>query len=301
MGRKSLPRRTRLQRQVELDALVPLQQRFSWQGISFPVNEDWRPVVFSGTEREGYVRLEGENEGKIQLRWNLSRVCPNLERNLAKYFDALKRGAKKRGFVFQGGHENSSPHALLFEWHAGNKGYGCIAYQSATKHVILLERSGRREDSFKREARILWENLQTYPVETQADVLRPWEVYGLSVRLPVKYKLDSFRFLSGRTTLFFRSKGARLKAERWGFAKQLIEKHGFVEWACAATGLQNVLSLQTENDEEKLVLSGRPVLWKRFLFREAKALISYHRNRNQIALIQSEYSKGNEPRWEWLG
>jgi len=264
-------------------------------------------VVFNGSEREGYVRLEDENEGNVQLRWKVSRVCPSLERNLAKYFDALKRSAKKRGFAFHGWYERISPHALLFEWHArnkwhaGNKGYGWIAHSPTTLHVILLERSGRSEHSFKREARLLWENLETYPLEKRSDVLRPWEVYGLAVRLPVKYKLDSFRFLSGRTTLFFRGKGVRLKAERWGFAKQLIEKHGFVQWACSATGLQNVQSLQAENDEERLVLLGRPFFGKRFLFCEAKALISYHRNDNRITLIQSEYSKGNEPRWEWLG
>lgn len=301
MGRKSLPRKTKPQQQAEFEALRPFPQRFSWQGISIPVNEDWRPVVLNGTEREGYVRLEGENGGNIQLRWKHSRICPNLERNLAKYFDALKRGAKKRGFVFQGMHEKISSHALLFEWHAGDKGYGWIAYHPTTRHALLVERSGRREDSFKREARCLWENLKTFPIETKEEILRPWEAYGLFVQLPVAYKLDSFRFLSGRSTLFFRSKAARLKAERWGFAKQLLEKHGFVEWACAATGLQSVESLQVENDEERLVLYGRPVLWKRFLFRESKALISYSRNRNQITLIQSEYMKGNEPQWAWLG
>lgn len=255
--------------------------RFAWQGISLALGDDWRPAALTGSFREGYARLEGEREAIIQIRWKKSKPVKGLNRRVLAYFSQLERTARKGKGDFTSELKILSDGAVEYHWHAGAKAYGKMWYDDAFGRVMFLERSGRNSDSFKREARDLFEAVQIHSGER-----RPWCLIGLSISLPSAYQLQSYKLLSGRTTLQFRRRGARLTAERWAFASQLLAKHGFGEWAISATGIK--ADPEIEGSKIKLTHGKRT------------ALVMCDAARNQLVVLNAVHSRGLEPKWDYF-
>ncbi|MCH8273471.1 MAG: hypothetical protein IH851_01615 [Armatimonadetes bacterium] len=267
------------------------EARFAWQGFSLPLSDEWRPAILSGGHREGYVRLEGEREDAIQVRWKAGRAPRQLNQRVLKYFGNLEGAARRRKLEFKGELDPNDDGSVEFRWRAGLKGYGRMWHDAGTNRVMLFERSGRAKDSFKQEARALWEALETF-----GSGLWPWSVVGLSVRVPAHYRLESWKLLSGRTTLAFRGRGAKVAADRWCFASQLIARHGLTDWARAATGLSELV----EERDGAVRLSGRPGLLSRARRWEVVALVRHDPARNHLIVLHSEHAPGLGPEWEWL-
>lgn len=255
--------------------------RFAWQGFSLPITDDWRPAVISGTFREGYVRLEGDRESVIQVRWKSSKPVKALNRRVLEYFSQLEKTAKKSKRTFRSEIDVIHDRFVEYHWHAGAKGYGRMWFDPSAKRVLFVERSGRGTDSFKREARELFDHFESHTQE-----MLPWSLLGLSLSLPSHYVLSSFKLLSGRTTLHFKTRGAKLTAERWAFASQILAKHSLEDWAVSATGIKS----EPTPYESGLKLSrGRK-----------SALIKHDEPNNQLLLLYAVHSPANEPQWEYF-
>lgn len=154
-------------------------------------------------------------------------------------------------------------------------------YDEALGRVMFLERSGRNSDSFKREARELFETIQSHDAERM-----PWSLIGLSISIPAEYQLQSYKLLSGRTTLHFRRRGAKLTADRWAFASQLLAKHNFGQWAITATGIKANPSF----DGPKVRLSAG----------KRTALALHDEDRNQLLVLNAVHSRNLEPQWDYF-
>lgn len=256
---------------------------FAWQGFSIPLNEDWRPSVLSGSNEKGYARLESIYPAAIQIRWQSVRSAPDVNQKARDYLRSLERAARKGKQPF-----SSSCDAGEFEWHTEHKGYGRIWHDEKTNRVFMLERSGAKNDSFKRHARELFAEFDTYGGDKV-----PWCVYGIDLSLPSEFRLDTCKFMAGMSAISFSKRGCKLTAERWALAESLLKKRTLEEWARSATGLETA-EQQSETD---VVLRGRAGSIGR---KKACSLVRLQRVQNQIAVLRSVCASGNEPQWEWL-
>lgn len=255
--------------------------RFAWQSFSLPITDDWRPAVISGTFREGYVRLEGDRESVIQVRWKSSKPVKALNRRVLEYFSQIEKTAKRAKQDFHSELDVIEEGLVEYHWHAGAKGYGRMWFDAEAKRVFFVERSGRGTDSFKRDARELFDQFESHTGER-----RPWSLLGLLLSLPSKYDLSSFKLLSGRTTLNFKTRGSKLIAERWAFASQILSKHPIEDWAVSATGIKS----DPMPDQSGLKLSrGRKT-----------ALVLHDEPNNQLLVLNAVHSAANEPQWDYF-
>ncbi len=237
--------------------------------------------MLSGTQREGYVRLEGEREAVIQVRWKASKPVTGINRRVLAYFSQIERTAKRSRQAFRSNIDILESGAVDYEWHAGAKGYGRMWFEPEARRVMFVERSGRSGDSFKREARELVDSVECH---TGSPI--PWSILGVSVWLPANLQLSSFKLLSGRTTLVFKRRLEKFTVDRWAFASQLLAKHDFCGWAVAATGIK--ADCEVGKDGIRLNKGRRT------------ALVMHDQERNQLLVINAVHSRAHAPQWDFF-
>lgn len=239
----------------------------------------------TGSWAEGYISFAGERDDHLQIRWSTAKTPKELNKRVLSYFSKLETAARKRKQPFKSDLNLLDSGDCEFEWHAGPKGYGRIGWEPVTKRIVLIERSGRGGDSFKREAREMWSRLKGHGGD-----LIPWSLFGLSVSIPRTYRLDSFKAMSGHITFKFSNRGARLQAERWGFGNQLVEAKGLENWATSLFGKMELVS----NDSVLRLSRNLP------FGRQKSALVKHESEHNRIITLSSTHRKGAGPSDEWL-
>jgi hypothetical protein len=256
---------------------------FAWQGFAFPLGDRWRPSVLSGAYQQGYVCLESDDELIWQIRWKQGRPPASLGARANEYLSKIERVAKRRKQPFSSiVHE--SDNRADYEWHADHKGYGTVRYEPQTRRVFMIELSGRKQESLKREMR---SSISDF--EDIAGATLPWSVLGLNVALPRNFKLHSWKMVSGRITLSFRSRGWSLQAERWAFANQLVQKHGLQNWSMEAAGIRSCV-------EHPLGIE----LKQQTVFGQRSALVRHFPDSNKIILIKARHPKRSRLEWDWI-
>jgi hypothetical protein len=149
------------------------------------------------------------------------------------------------------------------------KGYGKAAWDATNRRVFLMERSGPSDVAFKRESRGQLEAM-TFAEGANLD----WEVLGLSISLPRRFRFFRWDPLSGRIRLVFRSRFSTVVAERWSLADRLLQDGGLAVWARKAFG---ATPLVEREGSVRLVRGG--------VFREA-SLVVHQADRNQILVLR---------------
>src|SRR6476646_2837560 len=96
---------------------------FAWQGFSLPISENWRPTALTGNFKRGYVRLHGERDDLLQIRWESCKRPPSLNKRALNYLAALESTCRKRKSKFSSD-VDSVGHETEFVWHSEQKGYG---------------------------------------------------------------------------------------------------------------------------------------------------------------------------------
>ena len=99
---------------------------------------------------------------------------------------------------------------------------------------------------------------------------------------------------SGRTQLVLCCKQARIEAQRWAFAEQLVAKHGLEPWARSLLQLPKAEATESAGGVE-FVQSG--VMMKKPIYAMAKV----QPDRNQIATVKvSTRDQTWRPTWDWF-
>jgi len=99
---------------------------------------------------------------------------------------------------------------------------------------------------------------------------------------------------AGRTVLVLGCKKARVEFQRWGFAEQLVAKHGLEPWARAVLSLSKSTATVTGCGVEFSQASTlmRPPVY---------AMAQVQAERNQITTVKVETRDDAwRPTWDWL-
>ncbi len=262
-------------------------QLFAWQGFSVALPDDWRPASLTGTRKQGYVRLEAGSHDLLQIRWETCKQPPlDIEARARGYVSRLEEVAKKKNDPVTSSKVVVSDVGADFKWRGSVKGVGRLFYESDSKRVFIIERSGKRNDSLAAETGRL---LDTF-APTAA-----WCVFGFEVQPPKDLELEKFKFLTGRITLHLKGKDLELMAERWGLADSILSKHSLEDWAKAVCDAGEVCA-----DPVGLRLAPRAPLPKRTLGFKAEALVRHDPKLNRLLVLRAVH-KGRPPEWGWLG
>jgi hypothetical protein len=167
-------------------------------------------------------------------------------------------------------------------------GFGVMFKAEGDSRSFFLEASGPS----RKTAKGLFDKcLDSF--EIPAPGLERWRLLGLDVSLPPSAKLQAKEFKAGKTRLEFTAKGAKVVAERWGFAQQLLARQSLPNWLAGAFRLSKAEYKESECGVE----AWRP----RFLLPPISLLAKPNVENNQIEVILVE-SRSDEwrPEWGWF-
>jgi hypothetical protein len=261
--------------------------QFAWQGFSLQHPEDWAPVSLSGSRGEGYARLSSSGRIGLQVRWKKANPPKHLESRLEPYFARLSRDAKRRHCPF---HQESECKRgqVLYQYRGLVHGRGALLYSEPCQRVFFLEvTSESRNGSLKTALREILDSFRSDAGEHE-----DWSLFGLHVRLPQGLNLSRKSLLAGKTMLELSGAGARVHTARWGFAQQLIDRHGLEPWATSALNLKKA-TLTNGSDGIEFNQTGR--------FFSRYALVKPCLEQNQITVIDVRTRKDRwRPSWDWI-
>ena len=119
-----------------------------------------------------------------------------------------------------------------------------------------------------------------------------WALLGLDVSTPPDLRVIKSKLLSGRVSLELGTRATRIIVERWGLARQLIDRHPFVEWIQASSGLTGTVT-EPEVGLATIVADSR--------FRRRRVLAKVDPVHNQIVFVRADYRDLKwEPQWDWF-
>jgi hypothetical protein len=260
---------------------------FAWYGFSVEHPEEWAPVTLSGARQEGYVRIASPGRQSLQVRWKASKNDVDLEAVLGVYLDRLSRDAKnaKSEFRSQIDREDSR---LTYRYSSVTHGRGAILQSKPCGRVFFIEAISTKNDSLLPAFRKFLDSFEVVCGKEQ------WALYGLNLKLPSGLEVDKKVFQAGRTELILSCKAARIEAQRWGFAEQLVAKHGLEPWARSVLELPKSASKTTEAGVE---FHRNGSLLKPPVY----AIAQIQPDRNQIATVKvTTRDKTWRPAWDWF-
>ena len=258
---------------------------FAWQGFSLDHPSDWGPASLTGTRAQGYIRLESPETAMIQVRWNSGSVVNSA--GVRTYLSRLRGDAKKAGHGFESDVFEEDG-AVLYSFKTESFGFGSLFQHVGDSRSYFVEAVGPSRKSAKSQ----WQRaFDSFQAATEGPTR--WALLGLDVRLPSKALLQSKELKAGKTRLEFSARGAKVVAERWGFAEQLLAKQPLSTWLGKACRLPNATFVEEEGRVE--ASQGRGFLPPiSGLARQNLAA-----NQIEVILVESRMSQWR-PSWDWF-
>jgi len=208
-----------------------------------------------------------------------------MEARARGYVHRLEDIARKRRDPISTTKIIPSDFGIDFKWRGSVKGVGRLLYEEDSKRIFFVERLGKRNDSISAEASRLFDSFS--PTNS-------WRVFGFEVCPPVDFELEKFKFLTGKITFHFRSRGIELLAERWGLADTILSRHTVDDWSKAVCGAEEALP-----EAEGLRLVGNASLPKRSLGYTLEGLVRHDPLLNRLLVLRAVH-RGRPPQWTWL-
>lgn len=199
-----------------------------WQGINFPVPEDWHLARVQGDRDKGYLRIDDDERARMELRWEKSpRRRPKfslLADNMLSQLYKLSRN-KKAPFTLKRDARLVSPpgrECECFETRGDGVSHGCLMRCTDCGRVIFARIMGQPKEDLKPPAARILEALTDHPGESGLD---RWNVYGLIFDLPPEYRLERTRLRIGAIELFFTGRKREIDIRRIGLAGVVLKDH----------------------------------------------------------------------------
>lgn len=261
---------------------------FAWNDFIVHHPDSWAPVVISGNARKGYVRLSEADGASIQVRWEGGRRADH-ERILSQYLRLLERDARRRKVEFRS-EMRADAVPPTYRYEGLMKGHGIVIDDTARKRTILAELTS---EPGVRRPRSLQNLVEVVEVASETDWAR-WAMFGLDLSLPRAFRPVRRRLLAGRTVFEFRSRTAKLIAERWAFAEELIRSKGLASWASAVVGVPE--RAIEPIDSHRAVFTHRK--WP--LLPPLRGLVKVDSEANRINVLTLRSLTRLEPEWSWI-
>jgi len=160
---------------------------------------------------------------------------PSLKSNLERMFQETAKQAKKARAAFESSIKperregpNDERLAMNFSWTGAGRGQGKIWYCSHCHRVVIAQVVGlaRDQSAIAAVASQLFASLHDH----SEDGYDLWALYDLELQIPVDFRLQEQKLLSGYLSLTFGRNGEKVIVDRWGLANMTLKKFTLAEW-----------------------------------------------------------------------
>jgi hypothetical protein len=278
--------------------------RFSWDGISFLVPDEWDLSSYETNPTKSHVEMDDGTTRRIVAEWTRLPARFNALRIQQRYARAAKQ-FKKRATT------SRDLTGLPKNWFA-------TRYTMADANVVLAASYLNAEQRLFFSALLYFykEELEKQSADAPAELLRsiaatvkiepgplvPWECYDFAFEINAQFRLAETAFLSGRKQMVFQWRQRRLYVFLISLADIVLRGRPVNEWA--AEFLNSITGLRGPRfvaGKDGTITYKRRAVWPlghadqifRLCFRY-KIGFEYDRDENKIFLWAYHYRRGDD-------
>jgi hypothetical protein len=273
--------------------------------------EDWELTGFSGSETDGYFRVDDGDEQGIEVKWGTekpkSKEEPDPDARRVSYFRLLRDTAKKKKLPFEG-KETEPPryvqrperNAVGFIWLGDRRATGALWYCRQCRRVVIAQvighTSGRHGLAGITEA--VLGSLRCHGDDPE---WRVWSLYDLVTAIPADYTLASQQLMNVYLRLTFTHKKyqmARLSVEQWALAN-VARRDAYLDTWLSMNSKAELKDARYTADEGELnghptlLLTGGPAIGTPML-NVAKQVSQFHRPATKFRAVAWECEPSNK-------
>ena len=205
---------------------------FAWHGIKVMVPPDWSPAALTGGQDEGYFRLDGPDQPRLEVKWAQSGKFVNVEDVVQRYYKSLTKGREGKGvqtsettkLSVKMPKDRSS--VRYFSWRLEDEAVGAAWYCKTCGRVMLVQVLGQHGTGTETLAEQVLTGLEDH---AEGEYLT-WALYEFSCLVPKEFKLTGQRLLTGLLELDFERGRDKLKVVRWGLANLALKDTDLEHW-----------------------------------------------------------------------
>lgn len=210
------------------------KQIIGWQGLTLQVPAEWTVGAVSGDHREGYLRVDGRDFPRLEVRWHEAKGSTDLGGTVERYLQGLQRGRQQQAVEIDAqakfisrrriGKDQIQP----FTWRGEQAGYGVAWLCKKCGRVILAQLLGKTDEADLEQLAVrVLSSIQDHPAHDWVT----WSLYDLHTEVPQGFEVTDTELRAGLTQLSFRRESERLVIARWGLAETALRGRSLKVWA----------------------------------------------------------------------
>ena len=207
-------------------------QVFGWQGITVRVPESWNPSALSGSYDEGYFRLDGPDQPRLEVKWATSKSFVDIDRVVERYIKSVTKGREgkkvkvdpKPKLGLKMPKERSS--YKYFHWRGESDAWGVAWYCRGCGRTMVIQVLGPPSEDVRPLAEAVIGTLHDHPQDDWV----VWALYELWCQVPRDFRLTGERLMTGLLELKFERGRTKLRVTRWGLADVALRGTTLEKW-----------------------------------------------------------------------
>lgn len=214
---------------------APSDQLLGWQGLTVTVPAEWTVGAVSGDKTEGYLRVDGTDLPRLEVRWSESKGRPDLSKTVQRYLVSLQKDKKQPQPVeadpdsrFLSKRKVGKDDMRAFTWQGKQAGYGVAWYCKACSRVVIAQVLGRPEEKHLEDRAV--QVLATLDDHPKGD-WTTWALYDLHTEVPNDFEQAGVSLRAGLTELTFKRDTEKIVVARWGMAQVALGGKSLDVWA----------------------------------------------------------------------
>jgi hypothetical protein len=210
----------------------PSWQLFAWQGIRVRVPPDWNPASLSGSGEEGYLRLDGPDQPRLEIKWAQARGFVEVSQIVERYLRSMGRGRSGQAVKVDARARLELPmpkersSVQFFHWQGEQQAWGAAWFCRSCNRTIMAQVLGAPGEELQGLAEQVLSSLADHPAGSWVS----WALYGLHCQVPADFRLSGQRLMTGLLELQFERGRSKLRIARWGLADVALARSALAPW-----------------------------------------------------------------------
>lgn len=206
-----------------------------WQGYTVTVPEDWTIGAIGGDHLEGYLRIDGTDMPRCEIKWFGERGPVNISEVIEKYLNDLQKKRRRRSPEVEvkrdtrllGRRRGGRSQLECFSWESDGRAHGAGWQCAKCGRTTIVQVLGSADEDLDDLATDIMLSITDHP----QDGWVTWSTYGLQCEIPEDFRLAGQKLMAGLIELDFAMESERISVMRWGMADVLLAHEGLTEWS----------------------------------------------------------------------
>lgn len=213
----------------------PATTLIGWQGYTLTVPEDWTIGAIGGDHLEGYLRIDGADMPRCEIKWFGERGPVNISEVIEKYLNDLqkkrRRGSPKvhvkRDTRLLGRRRGGRSQLECFAWESDTRAEGAAWQCAKCGRTTIVQVLAPIDQDLHDLATDIMLSVTDHP----QDGWVTWSTYGLRCEIPDDFRLVGQKLMAGLIELDFRMETEQISVMRWGMADVVLAHEDLADWS----------------------------------------------------------------------